>query len=46
MHFKPLSISLYVNDLFDMFDDACDPVELRNRQISCLPYSDEIVTKG
>ena len=35
--------SLYINDLVDMFDSTCEPVELQNRKLYCLLYADDIV---
>ena len=40
---SPTLFSLYINDLVDMFDSTCNPVELQNGKLSCLLYADDIV---
>ena len=40
---SPTLFSLYINDLVDIFDSTCDPVELQNRKLSCLLYADDSV---
>ena len=40
---SPTLFSLYINDIVDMFDSTCDPVELQNRKLYCLLYVDDIV---
>ena len=40
---SPTLFSLYINDLVDMFDCTCDPVELQNKKLSCLMYADNSV---
>ena len=40
---SPALFSLYINDLVDMFDGSCDPLELNDKKLSCLVYADDIV---
>ena len=40
---SPALLLLYINDLVDMFDGSCDPLELNNKKLSCLVYADDIV---
>ena len=40
---SPILFSLYINDLVDIFDDECRPVNLDQSKISCLLYADDLV---
>jgi hypothetical protein len=40
---SPLLFNLFINDINDCFDDACDPVLLNNRKLSCLQYADDLI---
>lgn len=40
---SPTLFSVYLNDLVNIFDATCDPVELDDIKLSCLLYADDIV---
>ncbi len=40
---SPALFNLYINDIPDIFDNACDPVKLSNTTLNCLMYADDLV---
>ena len=40
---SPLLFNIYINDINECFSQGCDPVQLNQRDISCLQYADDLV---
>lgn len=34
---------MFVNDIVDLFDSTCDPVHMKDCDINCLLYADDLV---
>ena len=40
---SPQLFNLFINDIPNIFDDACKPITIKNKKISCLMYADDLV---
>jgi exonuclease III len=40
---SPLLFNLFINDINNIFSEACDPVSLNGRKIPCLQYADDLI---
>ena len=40
---SPILSDVYQNDLHDIFNDACDPVQLGEGSISSVPWADDLL---
>ena len=40
---SPRLFNLFINDIPDLFDGTCSPVQLNNTKINCLMYADDLV---
>ena len=40
---SPLLFNLYMSDFPDIFDSTCDPVTLKDSNLSCLMFADDVV---
>lgn len=40
---SPNLFNLFLNDVPELFDNACEPLIINNRKLSCLMYADDIV---
>lgn len=40
---SPILFNIFLNDLPNIFDAECDPVELNNHPLSCLMYADDLI---
>lgn len=40
---SPTLFSLYLNDMVNIFDSTCDPIQIENMKLSALMYADDIV---
>jgi len=40
---SPLLFNLFINDLNDIFTKECAPVQISNRNMSCLQYADDLI---
>ena len=40
---SPLLFNLYMSDFTDIFDSTCDPVTLKDSNLSCLMFADDVV---
>ena len=40
---SPLFFNIFINDIHDIFDQSCKPLEINDRKISSLSYADDLV---
>ena len=40
---SPMLFNLYIDDIKDIFDDLCDPVDIQNTKINHFLYADDLV---
>ena len=40
--FSPILFNLYINKICSIFDQSCDPVQLKNMDLNCLLWADDL----
>ena len=40
---SPMLFNLYIDDIKDIFDDQCDPIEIQNTNLNYFLYADDLV---
>ena len=40
---SPMLFNLYIDDIKDIFDDKCDPINIQNTKINHFLYADDLV---
>jgi hypothetical protein len=41
--FSPILFDLFINNICNIFDKSCDPVQLNNVDINCLLWADDLL---